>query len=99
MNHEQTTTFWEYRRKKRRILSPVTRGLILGALFCVWILYCYISKEQLQLNSEHLDTSLPIHEVLPEGEERIPFLQIIFWIFHHFSLSNESVAHNLHKTP
>ena len=42
MDLEKPTTLWEYRRKKQRILSPVTRGLIFGSMFLGWMLYCSI---------------------------------------------------------
>ena len=42
MDLEKPPTLWEYRRKKQRILSPVTRGLIFGSMFLGWMLYCSI---------------------------------------------------------
>ena len=42
MDLEKPTTLWEYRRKKQRILSPVTRGLIFASMFLGWMLYCSI---------------------------------------------------------
>ena len=58
MYQKRDTTLWEYRRRKRGILSPVARGLIFGALFCAWILYCYIFKHGPQFGNEFPDSSV-----------------------------------------
>ena len=50
MDLEKTTTLWEYRRKKQRMLSPVTRGLIFGSMFLGWMLYCSIYTHSSDVN-------------------------------------------------
>ena len=56
-NQSQKHTLWEYRRMKRRLLSPVSRGLIVGAFLLAWVFYCAI------IRSEHTtDSDSSIHE-------------------------------------
>ena len=50
MDLEKPTTLWEYRRKKQRMLSPVTRGLIFGSMFLGWMLYCSIYTHSSGIN-------------------------------------------------
>ena len=50
MDLEKPTTLWEYRRKKQRILSPVTRGLIFGSMFLGWMLYCSVYTHSSDFN-------------------------------------------------
>jgi len=57
MYPETNTTLWQYRRKKRRILGPVARGLIVGGLFLGWILYCSIFKQVSDLHDSENQVS------------------------------------------
>ena len=50
MDLKKPTTLWEYRRKKQRILSPVTRGLIFGSMFLGWMLYCSVYTNSSNVN-------------------------------------------------
>ena len=50
MDLEKPTTLWEYRRKKQRMLSPVTRGLIFGSMFLGWMVYCSIYTHSSDVN-------------------------------------------------
>ena len=50
MDLEKPTTLWEYRRKKQRMLSPVTRGLIFGSMFLGWMLYCSVYTHSSDVN-------------------------------------------------
>ena len=63
------TKLWQYRRKKRRVLGPVARGLIVGGLFMGWIVYCSIFNQGLdfddsenklapELNNFHADEDI-----------------------------------------
>ena len=45
-------TLWQYRRKKRRILSPVARGLIVGVLFTGWLTYSILYKQKIDFVDE-----------------------------------------------
>ena len=63
MYRKRDTTLWEYRRRKRRILSPVARGLIVGALLCTWILYYYIFRQEPELGNEFIDSSVNQFEI------------------------------------
>ena len=58
MRQEKSTTLWECRRKKRRILSPVARGMIMGSLLFGWIVYCSIFPQNSELdgNNDRLTT-------------------------------------------
>ena len=51
------TTLWQYRRKKRRILGPVARGLIVGGLILGWIVYYSILKQSSNLHDSENQVS------------------------------------------
>ena len=51
-SHRQNNTFWEYRRMKRRLLSPVSRGLIVGALLLTWVFYCIIIRPEHTMDND-----------------------------------------------
>lgn len=63
MDLEKPPTLWEYRRKKQRILSPVTRGLIFGSMFLGWMLYCSIYTHGIDIN----EVETLQNKVLPDG--------------------------------
>ena len=48
-------TLWQYRRKKRRILSPVARGLIVGVLFTGWLTYSILYKQKFDFADEEVE--------------------------------------------
>ena len=48
-------TLWQYRRKKRRILSPVARGLIVGVLFTGWLAYSILYKQKFDFADEEVE--------------------------------------------
>ena len=64
-------TMWQYRRKKRKILSPVTRGLIVGTLFCGWLAYSILYKGDFDLVTENDDAAEISPEMLNFNPERI----------------------------
>ena len=49
---------WEYRRMKRRLLSPVSRGLIVGAAFTTWVFYCYLFQQEQTIDNEYTASSI-----------------------------------------
>ena len=66
------TTLWQYRRKKRRILSPVARGLIVGVLFCGWLAYSVMFTQDFDLLIEADDATESSREIFDiENKERI----------------------------
>ena len=67
-----SATMWQYRRKKRRILSPVARGLIVGVLFCGWFTYSVMFKQDFDVLIEADDANENSREIFNiEYPERI----------------------------
>lgn len=65
-------TMWQYRRKKRRMMSPVARGLIVGVLFCGWLAYSVMYKQDFDVLIEAddaIESSRAIFDI--ENSERI----------------------------
>ena len=65
------TTIWQYRRKKRRILSPVSRGLIVGTLFCGWLAYSLLYKGDFDLVTKNDGASESFPDIFNLNSERI----------------------------
>ena len=67
-----SATMWQYRRKKRRMLSPVARGLIVGVLFCGWLSYSVMYKQDFDALIDADDAIETSHEIFNiENSERI----------------------------
>ena len=67
-----SATMWQYRRKKRRILSPVARGLIVGVLFCGWFTYSVMFKQDFDVlieTDDAIESSSEIFDI--ENSEQI----------------------------
>ena len=65
-------TMWQYRRKKRRMISPVARGLIVGVLFCGWLVYSVMYKQDSDVPIEADDAIGSSGEIFStENSERI----------------------------
>ena len=63
---------WQYRRKKRRMMSPVARGLIVGVLFCGWLAYSVMYKQDFDVLIEADDVIESSREMFNiENSERI----------------------------
>ena len=63
---------WQYRRKKRRMMSPVARGLIVGVLFCGWLAYSVMYKQDFDVLIEADDANENSREIFNiEYSERI----------------------------
>ena len=59
-----SATIWQYRRKKRRVLSPVARGLIVGLLFTGWIIYSILNKNDIDFLNNNAEDDGFFHETL-----------------------------------
>ena len=64
-------TLWQYRRKKRRILSPVARGLIVGVLFTGWLTYSILYKQKFDLTYEEVEADELSQEISNLNSEEI----------------------------
>ena len=64
-------TLWQYRRKKRRILSPVARGLIVGVLFTGWLTYSILYKQKFDFADEETEADKLSQEMSILNSEEI----------------------------
>ena len=64
-------TLWQYRRKKRRILSPVARGLIVGVLFTGWLTYSILYKQKIDFTDKEVEADELSQEISHLNSEEI----------------------------